>query len=1213
MKQLLGLARLELFFSLKRSGFFIYYLALAALVFLFVNVIGGAFPGVQVNSDNVKINAPYFIQIMMGSISLLTTFVISSFSGMGALRDYRYQSFQITFTHPVPRASYALGKFLGIYLSNMLLFTAPFLGHALACEMPWLAPGSFLPFNFMAYWNVYIQLFAVNIFFLTAIFFVLGLLVRNIVVSWIAIIAFYILYFLAQSYFEQAHTKTLAILLDPYGLIGTLSVSVGQGAQERNTQSVNPDGLYLWNRLLWIGVGLLFLLFAVIRFRFGYQKATLRFRSSRRHKAAAGTAIAPPVAPPSFALHFGNIFSLKTYWSQLRMECRHIFKNVYFYIIVAAAAVFLFFASKVVGKAFEASTYPTTRQVLEIFGSTINIFIILLLLVFSGESVWRDTQTRLSGIIGSMPATRSVRFAAKTTALFFVVLLMMVLVLFAGLIFQSSGDYHQYQLPLYIQYLFGYLSVKYLFYCILAVALQSMTNNRFQGYAVFALLYIFKEYFAFSLLRRGVLIPGYTPEVSYSDLTGFQGAFYPFYIFVAYWTAFALLLWRAGIRLFPETEGESYKDRWKRLYGNGWLRQKTSTWVLAGCFVVLGCFIFYNTNILNTNLSAKEVNTLHARYEKQYARLRSEPQLSISSIDGNIDLMPSERDLQADIKLLLVNKTGKPVNNIYLNLPDYHNIRNLRSNKAWTPSFSDKKSDFFGYHFSTPVQPGDTVLLQYHFSGKPKGFTDQGLNAMVNNNGTFINSAAFTPVIGYNTELELTGNTVRKQYGLPAKGYAPLLSDPLARQENFFGPSADRIWLKLTISTDKGQTAIAPGYLKKQWTEGNRAFFTYEMDQPAINYFNILSGHYKVKTESFVPPGDSLQRPVQLSIYYHAAHAYNLDIMMTAMKDALTYYSRAYSPYQYRQLRIIEFPEGAFAQSFANTIAFSENMGFLVDRRNIISDSTEVDAAADFAYFVTVHEVAHQWWAHQILPAGTEGAQFLSETMSQYSAVMVIKEKYGAEGARKFLQHYSFEYLSSRGSETLEERPLKTVINQQYIYYAKGICAMYALQNYLGEETVNQVLHDFVHGYAFRERPYVTSDILVDRLKAAAPDSLKYLVTDCLERIILYDNKIASATYRRDTTTMTYTVDARIEGKKFLYDAKGNSKATAMNDWVEIGILNNKGKQVASQKVRLQAGQNKVRFVTERRPAALVLNPDFDLQEKTYNNDLRKVKVTAIE
>ena len=58
----------------------------------------------------------------------------------------------------------------------------------------------------------------------------------------------------------------------------------------------------------------------------------------------------------------------------------------------------------------------------------------------------------------------------------------------------------------------------------------------------------------------------------------------------------------------------------------------------------------------------------------------------------------------------------------------------------------------------------------------------------------------------------------------------------------------------------------------------------------------------------------------------------------------------------------------------------------------------------DYVTFLTAHELAHQYWAHQVAGAHMEGSEVLSETLAQYSAMMVAKRLYGADGVRRALQ-----------------------------------------------------------------------------------------------------------------------------------------------------------------------------------------------------------------
>jgi aminopeptidase N len=124
---------------------------------------------------------------------------------------------------------------------------------------------------------------------------------------------------------------------------------------------------------------------------------------------------------------------------------------------------------------------------------------------------------------------------------------------------------------------------------------------------------------------------------------------------------------------------------------------------------------------------------------------------------------------------------------------------------------------------------------------------------------------------------------------------------------------------------------------------------------------------------------------------------------------------------------------------------------------------------------VTAHEVAHQWWAHQVIGALVQGVTMLDETFAQYSALMVQEQEYGKAKMRKFLKFELDRYLRDRAAEVVEEMPLALVENQPYIHYRKGSIVTYALKDYLGEDVVNRTLARYDHDKAFQQPPYTTT------------------------------------------------------------------------------------------------------------------------------------------
>ena len=185
---------------------------------------------------------------------------------------------------------------------------------------------------------------------------------------------------------------------------------------------------------------------------------------------------------------------------------------------------------------------------------------------------------------------------------------------------------------------------------------------------------------------------------------------------------------------------------------------------------------------------------------------------------------------------------------------------------------------------------------------------------------------------------------------------------------------------------------------------------------------------------------------VKLEVYYLPQQPWNVPRMLSAMKSSLDYYTRSFGPYPHRQLRIVEFPRvAAFAAAPPGTMPMSESLGFIADLR----DPDEIDIVS----YVVAHETAHQWWDEQVIGANMQGATLLSETLAQYSALMVMERIHGRDLMRKFLRYEMDLYLRFRGQERLRERPLAAVEDRQfYVFYNKGAVAFYYLKEMIGED-----------------------------------------------------------------------------------------------------------------------------------------------------------------
>jgi ABC-2 type transport system permease protein len=344
-----------------------------------------------------------------------------------------------------------------------------------------------------------------------------------------------------------------------------------------------------------------------------------------------------------------------------------------------------------------------------------------------------------------------------------------------------------------------------------------------------------------------------------------------------------------------------------------------------------------------------------------------------------------------------------------------------------------------------------------------------------------------------------------------------------------------------------------------------------------------------------------------LSVYYHPTHDVNVDRMIRSMRSSLAYYGEQFGPYQYKELRIVEFPRYAsFARAHPHTITFSEGGAFLTR-----VDSGEVDRT----FFVVAHETAHQWWGGQVIPVQAAGAGMVSETLAMYSSMMVLEKEYGEKMARDFYEYNMKSYFVGRTVYTNREAPLLDVVGQSSVYYYKGAVAMYTLRDRLGEAAVNSALRRFRDKYAGPAAPPPTSHALYGELKAVTPDSLKPLLSDLFEHMTIWDVRTDSAKAERADGGQ-YRVTLFVDASKARSDSIGKLTPTEMNDLVEIGVFAgtmdgmSPGDSLYLRQHRIRAGKQAIVITVPRQPTRAGIDPYRKLIERVRDDNVGEIGST---
>ena len=406
-------------------------------------------------------------------------------------------------------------------------------------------------------------------------------------------------------------------------------------------------------------------------------------------------------------------------------------------------------------------------------------------------------------------------------------------------------------------------------------------------------------------------------------------------------------------------------------------------------------------------------------------------------------------------------------------------------------------------------------------------------------------------------------------------------------------------WIKrfdITLSTVADQTPIAPGKKIYDVTRDGRRTARFVSTAPMRLRFSVQSARYAEKHRQ--------HGGVDLAVYYHPRHHWNVERMLDTMAASLDYYQANFGPYPRDHYRVVEFPGyREYAEAFAGTIAFSEFVGFTAEYNE--------NDPFDYVAGITAHEFAHQWWPGQMTGAEMEGYSVFIETLAQYSAHMVIKHTRGEEQVRRYLQHELDRYLGGRAWED-NEPPLARVLGgQTYISYRKGALVMYLLSKRIGEDGVNRALRNMLARYKFEGAPYPrTLDLIAAFRAEAKTEEDQALITDLFERITLWDLEAGQSTATRRPDGK-WDVTLPIEAKKFYVTGEGVETETPLNERIEIGLFTAEPGQLAfdeSHVLRMErhpirSGKQVLKFVSDKQPLYAGVDPyNFYIDRDAANN-----------
>ncbi len=1200
--KLWGIFRFELAYQLRRPW---PWLCMAALlVFAFVNTRVAVVP-VTLPQDFI-LNSPFILAVVSVFSCQIWLLIAPAMAGEAAARDVYTGMYPLTYTSPVRKAEYLGGRFLAALVLNALILLAVQVGSLLAAYAPGVNPEIIGPFRPAAHLAAYGLIALPNAFIATAIQFSVALLSGRPMASYAGSMGLFFFSYPVTFVLYFSPLQKLALLADPIGVMAIMNEMMSDWTiVEKNVRMFTLEGPMLLNRLLWVGIAVLTLALVYLRFRFAHRPALrapatdLWSRLARRFAAkplAPNTAPAPiAISVPPVRQSFGLTTNVRQAISIARSSFWMIAKSPPGLFLLAVFPMFVVLVLNMESGIWGIQMLPRTGYILAkhitaalTYFADYRVIVPLLIVYFAGELVWRERDAGLSENVDATPVPEWVFFFGKFLGLGLVLTAFMVSLTAAGMLAQTLMGYHDFQVGLYLQILFGLQLPEYLLFAVLVLLVHALVNQKHVAMLVALMVYFLIVFSSVLGVEHKLLVYGSSPGWSFTDMRGFGGSVGPWLTFKLYWAAWAALLAVAATLLWARGWEPAFRTRvhTARLRFTG--RTTGAAAVAVALILTLGGFIFYNTNVLNEYITADELVERRAAYEKRYGQYEGIPQPVRVATNLRIEIHPDRRAATIDGSYRLVNRSAVAIDSVHLE-PAFYVKTHVTFDRAFRQVVADDELGHEIYTLEEPLPPGDSLTLSFDVRLEPRGFTNSGprtsgAGTAILENGTYLTSGAL-PVIGYQPLRELWSAEERRKHGLPRQVTLPPPGD--------IDPSVVAnapATFEAIVGTDDDQVAVAPGELRRTWSEAGRRYFHYVSDVPISGMDVFASADYTVHRERW--------KDVDLQLFVHPGHARQMDRVLRGARASLDYYSEQFGPYPYRFLQIVEQPGDFLGMGVDGSGVITGGEGFF-----LLNPERE---GFDAIFEIVAHEMGHQWWGGQLKPAFAEGGGVISESLAWYSAMQLVKKVKGREALRRFM---SFMRQPNPWPPIRTGLPLLRAMDP-WANYRKGPYAMHALSEYVGEKHVNGALRSLVERKA---SSLATTLDLYRELQTVTPDSLRSLLHDLFEVNAwwTFDTKRATAA---QTEAGTWQVTLEVEARKVVADSAEVEREAPMNEWVEIGIFAPAepgevlGKPLYVQKHPIASGRQTIAVAVPQQPARAGIDP-YNLLDWEEGDNIEPVTI----
>ncbi len=1187
---LLQLLRFEVLYQSKQRALLIF----ALLFFFFGFFIGsrGQAPA------QVNFNSAYQITNSVTIFSLGSLFIVMFFAISGAIRDKKHQMEGLIFSTSVQKNYFFWSRFIGVFFFSVLGFSLFLPGFIAGLSIADLDSSRIAPFSLQSYIWPFLVIVIPNIFICTSLIFSVSILSKSNLATYASAVLIYVLYFaiafysnspiLVSSVSASPEAIAMAAMTDPFAGATFFEHTQFWTPYDKNNLTFSFSRFYVWNRALWMGLSCM-IIAMTYRF-FSFRKASKKIKGNQTITKA------PLETKPYFsvATRINATAQWRAFWSLFMIDMKSIFKSLPFLVIILtllATSVYEVYARIFEGGPYGDSLYPFTNVLIEIVMELVPILSLILIVFYSGELIWRARDKKMDSILNTTATLNWVFFLSKLITLVLVPMFLIASVIFVCIGFQLAKGYYNPDIVQYIS-LFYYYGASMLVYCMVAIFIQSVANNKFLGMGItgLVLLLLGSSLSSFIGVEHPMLRIGDMPIPMYSNMAGYSKQASAFHIYTLYWISFGITLSVLSFKLWKRSSiGTSN-------FLESFRFKKWKLWEIVGLFVSLilfigsGIVLFNEVTMKNRYVNSNERMDYAEEYERKFKVYDSIPRLHYFDMKTEVDIYPNELKYSVSADYVLINKNEVPVTHIFIT------ERKSLSEITLENAEIILKDTVFGtylFKFTKPILPNEKTGIHYSFIKQSSPFK---VDKSILKNGTYIRHDEFEPALGYSHSMEISNAHERQKRGLSKQEVEPEGDAHLYSKEARLG----NVTYETIVSTNHNQIALAAGNLIKDWEENDRYYYQYRFPNKNIPSLAYISGKYELKK--------SIYKDISIEHYYHPNHDMNHLTIDNSTKATLEYCMTNFGNYPYNHLRIAEIPSfhSFGGAAHPGLISMVEDNLYLIDIKNT--------GTFDLVSKRTVHEVSHQWWGMILKAKNVEGSGFLVEGFAKYTEGVVLEKMYGKGALWQLNQASNDRYFGGRAFASEKEVPLYLTDGQNYLNYGKSGLVMLSIRDLVGEDKLNHVLRILTEKHAQSQEFEVHTLEFLDELYKITPEKHHTLIDEWMKQIVRYDLSIGNSSYKR-LDNGTYEITMEVKAKRYRTIANGEEKEIVINEPIQIGLFKKHPKDLGKNDTPIYLEQHNLkdsstilRIQVDVLPDVISVDPFLTRPDRVVSDNLERLK-----